>query len=68
MAKPLQTHHPSLAIPTLLAAFFKSCPNHPLLFSSSSSCLETGSDSPNVRNNWILNSNSSVKYSVIKLA
>lgn len=40
-----------------------------LIFSAfSSSCLETGSDSPNVGNNWILNSNSSVKYSVIKLA
>ena len=34
----------------------------------SSSRLETGSDSPNVGNNWILNSNSSVKYSVITLA
>lgn len=34
----------------------------------SSPCLETGSDSPNVGNNWILNSNSSVKYSVITLA
>lgn len=45
---------------------FKTCP-HPTPFFPSS-CLETGSDSPNVRNNWILNSNSSVKYSVIKLA
>lgn len=41
-------------------------PSSPPLFSPS--CSGTGSDSWNVGNNWILNPNSSVKYSVIKLA
>lgn len=74
--KPLVTAVPSLlsarpqsgrgAVPHPVRCVFQTCAGLPCVFPSS--CFETGSDSPKVGNNWILNSNSSVKYSVIKLA